>query len=304
MSVSPTDYDRERLRCAPKMRSVRVGDLTATYLPDGVCGLKPRGWLCDTTESDWQAHANYVNNDGYLVAGIGALLVQHEDRSLLIDAGVGPIDAPADPRNPLSGPIRGGELLANLARAGVSCAGLDAVAVSHLHIDHVGGAFHPDFTARRYLVSDVEWKWWRNFGPEERARHAGWAQRSFVTGEMLDHLEPKVETVSDGDEIFPGVRMHLTGGHTRGHASFVLTSRGERLVAFGDALHSPLQVRNPQWGCRADLDQADAKVYRQQLVDDLAASGDLACGGHFADVVFGRVHRDHTGATKWVPHHS
>ncbi|WP_433661028.1 hypothetical protein ACQPW1_01775 [Nocardia sp. CA-128927] len=99
----------------------------------------------------------------------------------------------------------------------------------------------------------------------------------------------------------PGVTAVLTDGHTAGHSGYTLTSRGRTMRVFGDVLHSPIQIRHPEWACAADLDPVRGVVQRRQLVDELADTGDLAAGIHFADVVFGTVRRDRKGATSWVP---
>ena len=45
-----------------------------------------------------------------------------------------------------------------------------------------------------------------------------------------------------------------TPGHTPGHVSILVTSGGERALVLGDAAHSPVQVLEPDWVSRADMD--------------------------------------------------
>ncbi|MFI6865773.1 MBL fold metallo-hydrolase [Nocardia sp. NPDC050406] len=284
----------DRLRRPSRMRSIRLGELTITYVPDGAVGLAPRGWLPDATDEDWGAHADHLDDNGYLVAGIGGLLIELGDRAMLIDSGIGPISVPADPENPLIGAIEGGALLENLARLGRTPDRIEAIAFTHLHGDHLGWAAHrapdsPVFTAADYLIAEPEWT-----QRHPSADHA-------VTADMLAAMTPKVRTITDGEEIFPGVRALVAPGHTPGHTTFSITSRGHHLLAFGDALHSPLQVRHPHWSSGVDHDRTESARARHHLVDTLATSGDLAFGNHFADVVFGTVERDLDGNTFWRP---
>ncbi|MFI6926004.1 hypothetical protein ACIBIZ_39125 [Nonomuraea spiralis] len=116
--ATTTAFDRTRLSRAPRVRSLQLGDLTITYVPDGVVRLKPRGWLPAATAADWAAYRDHLDDDGYLVAGIGGLLVERGDRALLIDTGFGPESHPDDPANPLLGKLYGGQLLDNLRRLG------------------------------------------------------------------------------------------------------------------------------------------------------------------------------------------
>jgi hypothetical protein len=72
---------------------------------------------------------------------------------------------------------------------------------------------------------------------------------------------------------------------------------GQRLIAFGDALHSPIQVEHPEWSCVYDHDPVQAADHRRRLVAELAEPGTIGFGVHFADVAFGQVRRDSDGPT-------
>ncbi|MBE1532473.1 MBL fold metallo-hydrolase [Actinomadura algeriensis] len=255
------------------IRSVDVGELRVSYVPDGVGRLRSRGWFPDVTDDDWARHPDVLDESAALVASMGGLLVEHGDRALLIDAGFGPEPQADDPANVHVGAITTGAFLDNLAELGRGPDRVEAVAYTHLHPDHVGWS---DRFAR-HLVAAPEW--------------------DHRDGE-LDAIADRVETIGDGDEIFPGVRVLATPGHTPGHTAYVLESGGERLVALGDAFHSPVQIEHPEWRVALDGDQERAIGLRRRLVDELDDGRTRAFGIHFADVQFGRV-RD--GA--WHPEH-
>ncbi|MFB4279385.1 MBL fold metallo-hydrolase [Nonomuraea sp. MTCD27] len=285
----------ERLNRPSPIRSLQLGDLKLSYVPDGVVKLKPYGWLPAATERDWEDNAAFLDDGGNLVATIGGLLVEHGERALMIDVGVGPVSLPDDPGNPLIGALRGGDLLDNLAKLGRRPEDIEAVAFTHLHIDHLGWAYHPApdsdrpaFTGADYLFSEPEWS----------QRHLSTAHGT--TEEMLATLATRARTVTNGEEIFPGVRLLLTPGHTVGHASYTIESGGRRLIAFGDALHSAVQIRHPEWSAGSDLDSAESAVHRRRLVQELQEPNTLGFGVHFADVAFGRVDTTADGPT-WHP---
>ncbi|MEV4754449.1 MBL fold metallo-hydrolase [Micromonospora sp. NPDC049559] len=282
-----------RLRRPAGIRSVRLGDTTVSFVPDGAIQGKPRGWLPDTTDETWAAHPEYLDASGHLVASIGGLLVENGDRALLIDAGWGPVSLPAEPGSP-NGAVSGGALLDSLAKLGRSPKEIEAVAFTHLHIDHLGWAWHPAlggdqpvFAHAEYLVAEPEW-----------AHRDLLAQG--ITDEEATALAPRVRTVTDGQEVFPGVRVRITGGHTAGHAQYVITGGGQRMIAFGDALHSPIQVDHPEWSCVYDHDRVRSADHRRQLVAELAEPDTIGFGIHFADAVFGQVRRDGAGPA-WRP---
>ncbi|MFI5615635.1 MBL fold metallo-hydrolase [Amycolatopsis sp. NPDC051903] len=83
------------------------------------------------------------------------------------------------------------------ATTGRNPADIEAVALTHLHADHVGWAWHPApdtdgpaFTKAQYLVAE----------PERAQRHLAEEQG---TGDMLKVMQPQVRTVAEGEAIFP-----------------------------------------------------------------------------------------------------
>lgn len=165
----------------------------------------------------------------------------------------------------------------NLAALGHAPEDIEAVAFTHLHSDHLGWAGRSLFARAEYLVPEPEW-----------------AQRE--TSAEIDAMAPRVRAIEDGQEVFPGVRVRFAAGHTPGHSEYVVTGGGRRLIAFGDAMHSPMQIEHPDWSCGYDHDPVEAASHRRKLVAELAGPGTIGFGNHFADVVFGRV-RD----GRWQP---
>ncbi|GAB3353695.1 MBL fold metallo-hydrolase [Micromonospora halotolerans] len=290
MATTP-DLDRIRLTSASRARSLRLGDLTITHVPDGLARLKPRGWLPAATDTDWAAYRDHLDDDGFLVASIGGLLVERGDRALLIDAGFGPESHPDDPTNPLVGSIYGGELLDSLRPLGREPSRIEAVAITHLHNDHLGWAWSTaqPFGHATHFVAAPEWE------RRDLAAEGG------ATEERLATFATRVRPVEDSEEIFPGVRASFAAGHTVGHTTYTITGGDRRLIAFGDALHAPVQVTHPEWSCAIDHDPAESAEYRRRLVEELSRPDTIGYGCHFADVVFGRAERRSDGRFTWIP---
>ncbi|MFI1100613.1 MBL fold metallo-hydrolase [Streptomyces melanogenes] len=291
MSDLTVDQD-VRLRRPAGIRSIQLGDTKVSYVPDGDVRLRPLHLLKDSTDEVWAAHPEYLDATGHLVGSVGALLVEHGDRALLIDTGFGP-QTHEEPEGPL-GVIRGGALVRSLAELGRSPEDIEAVAFTHLHADHIGWACHlapggdqPVFTRADYLISEPEWD------------RRDLLEAQGMTAQVAA-LAPRVRTIADGQEIFPGVRVRITPGHTVGHAEYVITGGGRRLIAFGDAVHSPIQIDHPDWSSGFDHDLAATAGHRHRLVAELSEPGTIGFGVHFADVVFGRVQQDGDGPA-WRP---
>lgn len=283
-------FEPARLRRSSSIRSVRIGEISVTYLPDGFIQIKAAGLFPGTKPQDWEQFQDHLDPTGHLVASSGALLIERGDRAMLIDAGFGAGSVPLDPAHPDMGEIRGGGLLDSLAEVGRKPADIEAVAFSHLHMDHVGWAALPPeanpFHNADYLVYEPEW---------EHGRPA-----PGVTGEMLANLGRRLTRVAAGDEIFPGVGVVALPGHTVGHAGFLITSQGPELIAFGDVMHTPVQVQRPEWAVIGDVDPEQALATRLRVLAELADTGAIGFGCHFADVVFGRVSRVDAGLA-WTP---
>src|SRR5207247_1450004 len=115
---------------------------------------------------------------------------------------------------PLHGPF-----LEDLAEAGWSRGGVDAVLCTHLHTDHVGwntmlenGKWVPTFPKARYLIGRREYEWMLNVDDEEQQTMLG------------DSIKPVfdaglVELVEQDHVISPEVRLAPSIGHTPGHVS-------------------------------------------------------------------------------------
>ncbi|MEV6955586.1 MBL fold metallo-hydrolase [Streptomyces sp. NPDC051183] len=281
-----------RLRRPAGIRSIRLGDTKVSYVPDGDVRFRPLDLLEDTTDEVWAAHPEYLDATGQLVGSVGALLVEHGDRALLIDAGFGPQEHEG-PQGPVRA-IRGGALPQGLAELGRRPEDIEAVAFTHLHSDHLGWACHPApggdrpvFAHAEYLISEPEWE------RRDLLEAQGMA-------EQVAALAPRVRTITDGQEIFPGVRVRVAPGHTVGHAEYVITGGGRRLIAFGDALHAPIQIDHPEWSSAFDHDRVRTAEHRRRLVAEMAEPGTIGFGVHLADVVFGQVRHDGAGPA-WRP---
>ncbi|MEU9523514.1 MBL fold metallo-hydrolase [Streptomyces sp. NPDC048224] len=270
-----------RLRRPSAVCTLRVGELKVSYVPDGAMLLKPAGTLPSTVDRQWSRYGSYLNDTHRLVANTGGLLVELGPRALLIDAGFGPHAVPEDPDHPYRGAVHGGSLPGNLVMLGRSPANIETVAFTRLHTDHTGwaGVEPPLFTRATFVIPKVEWD------------HRDAAATA---------LEPRARPVLNGDEIFPGVHALTLPGHTAGHTGFVIASHGTRLLAFGDTLLSPLQVRHPEWSAVCDADHTQSECHRRRLITELLSPDTLGFGIHFADVVFGRV-RPHGKGAAWHP---
>src|SRR5262249_39329509 len=114
---------------------ITLGSIRITNLPDGYAHFNIAYLFPETTPADWQPYQHLLNQDGQIVASIGAYVIQTPGHTILADAGFGPGQY-VDEGN-MS--LQGGELLLSLQKAGLIPADIDLVFITHLHPDHVNG---------------------------------------------------------------------------------------------------------------------------------------------------------------------
>jgi glyoxylase-like metal-dependent hydrolase (beta-lactamase superfamily II) len=237
---------------------------------------------------EWLA-PHYATPDGRLIMSVHALLVETPNLRIVVDTCVGN----DKPRRMTRNAALRTDFLQRLAAAGWTRESVDIVVCTHLHIDHIGwntmwdgDRWTPTFPRARYLISRREYEHWiADFEDDEQ-----------VAG-LADSVRPLFEAglttlVELDHRLCPEVRLVPTLGHTPGHVSVAIESRGERAVITGDAIHHPAQMARLDWSVRFDSDQALARTTRHALLSEWASGPILVIGTHFPPPSAGRVVRD------------
>ncbi len=271
-----------RLQEAGTLRSVEVGPLRVSYVPDGAVKMVPTFLFPETTEADWSANAELLDASGWLTISSGGVLIERGERAILFDVGFGPYPEPTANLQYGMASMYGGAFLDNLRKLGRDPETVEAIAISHLHVEHVGWADHPSLAHAPVLMSEPEWA-------GRRAEHG-------VTQTVLDSMAGRLRVIGDGDEILPGVSVLALPGHTAGQIGFEVIADDARLVGFADVFHSPVQIAHPDWPLVGDPAPEASAQMRQRVLGRLQEHGTIGFGMHFADVPFGRV-----SGTSWEP---
>jgi glyoxylase-like metal-dependent hydrolase (beta-lactamase superfamily II) len=276
---------------AAPLQTLMVGDIRVSYLPDGETRLAATAFFPASTEDGWTLHPEWLDEQGRLLASIGAFLIESGDRTVLVDTGFGPRHV----EFPGFGPFDGGRLLDSLSQADVEPAQIDTVVYTHLHLDHVNASVRQDgetwslaFPNATFLVRQSEWSHW-----------AGKNDPAGIYQETEEAIRDRVEIFDADRTVAPGVSLMSTPGHTPGHNSVVVSSGTERAVILGDVVHCPVQLEEEEWACVFDVDGALARSTRDRLLAELEGSDSVVAGGHFSDFSFGRIMRGE-GRRMWM----
>ena len=223
-----------------------------------------------------------------MVLSFHSLIVQTGERLLIVDTCIGNDKIRNYPRwNRMQTSFR-----TDLEDAGFQLDAFDTVLCTHMHVDHVGWNTYrqddqwlPTFTNARYLYAREEWNHWQLESQEEYGPVIeDSVQPIFDLG--LADLVDSTHHVSDEIQLVP------TPGHTPGHVSVAIKSRGEEAIITGDIFHHPCQIAHPTWCATADSDQKAAMRTRQAFLAEYADRPVLCIGTHFAGVTAGKLVSD------------
>ncbi len=272
---------------APASGPYRVGAFTVTPLRDGLFPLEPS--MIPAAASP--AGQTLLTGAGLPAKGpspepVNAFLIRRGGRHWLLDAGCGTVLGPGFDR-----------VTAALAAEGVRPEQVETIWLSHLHADHAGGLLTPDRLARfanaELVLQEREVAYWSDAAA--RASAPAPLRPMFETAQaVLAAYSSRIRRVSGEAELAPGIHALPLPGHTPGHMGVLIADGSERLLIWGDIVHSRiLQMPHPDWTVIWDTDPAEAITTRRRILDRAAVEGLRVTGMHLA--TRGRIERADTG---------
>ncbi len=279
---------------APGYYRMMLGDFEVTALSDGTVDLKPKELLTNTR----QAAVGKLLERGFekdvVPTSVNAYLINTGEKLVLVDTGAAGLFGPTL-----------GNLLTNLKAAGYQPEQVDAVLITHMHPDHVGGlmaAGKMAFPNATLHADQHDADFWLAKANLDKAPADA---KGFFQGAMAS-VNPYVESgkfkpFSGNTDLLPGIKAVATPGHTPGHSIYVIESKGEKLVLWGDLMHvSAVQFNQPQVTIAFDTDSKAAAAQRKKAYADAAAAKYFVAGAHLPFPGIGHVRAEGKGYG-WVP---
>jgi glyoxylase-like metal-dependent hydrolase (beta-lactamase superfamily II) len=274
------------------MNRWKIGDVTITRVVEMETISKATFVLKDGSPENIRSvpwlRPRFANADGKVIMSVHAFVIESPGHRMVVDTCIGNDKRRAFPGwNMLQLPF-----LADLEKAGFARESIDRVLCTHLHVDHVGwntmlvgGKWTPTFPHARYLIGRKEWEHWSKAGEPDTRDLLDDSVRPVFDAGLADLVESDARIT---DEI----RLEPTPGHTPGHHSVRISSRGEEAVITGDLMHHPVQMAHPEWGSNFDSDFEQAIATRRAFLERYGDQPILVLGTHFAAPSAGRIVRD------------
>jgi glyoxylase-like metal-dependent hydrolase (beta-lactamase superfamily II) len=214
---------------------------------------------------------------------INAFLVNTGTRLILIDSGAGTLYGPCC-----------GHLIENLHASGYQPEQVDEVLLTHLHADHVGGIAPGGVVAFPNAIirsSKLDADYWLNDANEKTAHDFLHPMFEGDKASLKPYIASGRYQPFEGEqEIAPGVRAIPTPGHTPGHTSYAIESRGQKLLVWGDVVHvAAIQFPDPSVTVEYDNNEDQAETGRERIFSAAAKEGYWIGAAHISFPGLGHI---------------
>ena len=279
---------------APGFYRMMLGDFEVTALSDGTVNLPVDKLLTKTTP----AKVNQALAKSFLTSpletSVNGYLINTGTKLVLVDTGAAKLFGPTL-----------GSLVANLKASGYQPEQVDEIYITHMHPDHVGGLMDGDkmvFPNATVRADKHDADFWLSQVNLDKAPAEA---KGFFQGAMAS-LSPYVRAnhfsaFEGSTDLVPGIRAVATYGHTAGHSTYMVESKGQKLAIWGDLVHvAAVQFDDPSVTIQYDTEGSAAAVQRKRAYAEAAKGGYLVAASHIAFPGIGHV-RAKGKAFAWLP---
>lgn len=278
----------------PGFYRLMLGDFEITALSDGTVTLPVDTLLTNITPDRLQQALAKSYLRSPVETSVNAYLINTGRKLVLIDTGAGKLFGPTLAK-----------LQTSLRAAGYLPEQVDEIYITHMHGDHIGGLMidgqvaFPNAIVRADKHDADLW-----LSQDNMTKAPAASKGSFQNA--MQSLNPYVKAGKfkpfEGEtELAPGIRAHASHGHTPGHTTYVVESKGQKMVFWGDLMHvAAVQFEDPAVTLKFDSDSKAAAEQRKLAYADAADNGYLVAAAHLSFPGIGRLRAAGNGYV-WVP---
>ncbi len=229
---------------------------------------------------------------------LNPLLIRTEAENIIVDTGFGDVLNEKQRKiYSLVGPTRWDD---ELKAAGLEAEQITSVILTHAHADHAMGALRlgqdgrPElrFPKARIFVQKREWQDAMN--PNERT-----AATYLVDNLRILEESGKLEPLDGDTEVFKGISVKVTGGHTPGSQAVIIDGGGQRVIYPADIMPSSAHIRVP-YVAAVDLDPLTTMKGKRWLHERMLKDDWIIAFDHDIDIKFARFKEGEKGRVEAV----
>ena len=269
--------------------NIQIGRIKCSIFRDYMFKYLAKDFFINASEEEVSNGLNkYHTAPDNIPSPFIAVLLQQDDKKILIDTGVGFSEKVVN--------VRGtsisfkGRLQHLLDDEKINSAHITDVIITHFHPDHIGGIFSDDdrlhFPNARFHMHEDEWNFWHSSQSINQPAQF----KYFIDKNITKLKEQNLNLIrSDFVELLPGVTAVKTDGHTPGQIAVIVHSDNQYLLYISDAFLHPLHIERLDWETNYDLDHTKARQSRKKLVDMAYKDNMLINAFHFDFPGLGRI---------------
>ena len=287
--VHPANAANQPVSVTP-LAQVAIGRFTVTALTDGYADM-PYTYFPGRAagQVEQAAQAQFVARPSGVRFLFNQYLIEDGERRILIDTG------------PAGSLGQTGRLPEALAALGLRREQVDAVIITHMHQDHIGGLVaggERNFPNAELIIDRRDVAFWTD--PAKRASAPDYVQNSFQLSAEVVRLYPSLQAIDGEREIVRGVSIVDLTGHTPGHVGVRISDAGQSLVMVSDMVFPVVHPQATDVNFLFEQDRAAAQAMRARFFPRAAAEGILIAATHMPFPGLGRIVSD-GGQLRWQP---
>ncbi|SDB72952.1 Glyoxylase, beta-lactamase superfamily II [Agrobacterium fabrum] len=287
-AISATPDRAVTLATVTPLAQISIGRFTVTALADGYADM-PYNFFPgrEPGEVEKAAAVEFTARKSGVRFLFNQYLIDDGQRRILIDAGA-------------AGSIgQTGKLPQALAALGLQRDQIDAVIVTHMHQDHMGGLIaggKNNYPGAELYIDGRDVKHWTD--PAKRSGAPEYLQTSFSMAEEVVRLYPRLQAIDRERDIIPGVSIVDLTGHTPGHIGVRIEDDGKSLIMVSDMIFPVVHPAATDVFFLFEQDRIAAKAMRDRFFPRAASEGALIAATHMPFPGLGRVVSDR-GEMRW-----